>query len=188
MHFHTIDIGGINMNCCNNSTRSCNCHNKSNICSCGWYSVPSCGCSYINSFPQYTPIQPRPRLATGYFINQTSSVASQGVIPLSLSSITGNTQNISSGVNGALLQPGTYSVEYSTTGSSASGVTVGVNLNGITQPQLTQTTTTAATTSTNVAGNGVITITSPNTLLTLNNLGADTATFTNTNLVIKQLV
>lgn len=176
------------MNCCNNSTRSCQ-GNGCNSCSygCGWYSAPNCSNNYC-SYCQPIQTTTTNRLATGYFTSAASTVAANETVPLSGNIIVGNIQNISAGSNGAILQPGTYAVEYSTTGSSASGISVGLKVNGVTQTQFTQSSTLATTTNTNVAGNGVISVTSPNSIVTLFNNGADTTTFTNTNLMIRQVI
>ena len=143
----------------------------------------------INHAPPTTPT-----VNIGYFTNPSAAaIAADAVIPLTLTRQIGS--QITSSGTGALLPTGLYDVSYSLSGTPATTpdptlgtATVGIKLNGNTVPIFTQSASTSATTTPyNISSHGLLEVTSPNSIVTLNNLGADTQNFTDANLVIRKL-
>ncbi|MDE6361388.1 MAG: hypothetical protein K2L53_00245, partial [Clostridia bacterium] len=67
-------------------------------------------------------------------------------------------------------------------------VSVGLRLNGVTAPIFTQRASATSTTDPyNVSSHGIIDVTSPNSILTLANLGAESQNFTDVNLVVRKV-
>ncbi len=180
--------------CSNNSTnfnnQCCSSWSRTNY-GCGWYCCPNCCYALTNNsannLPAPTPNTVMQNIA--YFTNPTASdIATNAVIPVNLSKQIGNA--ITSSGTGVLLQPGTYKVTYSLTGNSQTtgASTVGVQLNGTTLPLLSQSEqVSAAGDNYNLSASGLVTVTSDNSILTLNNLGANTQNFSNVNLVVQKV-
>ncbi len=163
---------------------------------CGWYTCP-CGSNNFFWLPSTVSNQVPPTTRTiniGYFTNPSAtSIATDGIIPLTLSRQIGS--QITSSGTGALLPTGVYDVSYSLSGTPTAApdpapgtAAVGVKLNGNTVPIFTQS---ASTTSTanpyNISSHGILEVTSPSSILTLNNLGEEAQNFTDVNLVIRKL-
>lgn len=184
-------------NCCGcNNGCGCGCGQRTNG-GCGWYTCP---CSGNNNFfwlpstvnDQVPPTTPTVNL--GYFTNPSAAaIASGATIPVNLTRQIG--LQITSSGNGALLPAGTYEVSYSLSGTPVATpetppetVSVGVRLNGVTAPIFTQTASTTSTTDPyNISSHGIIDVTSPNSILTLANLGAESQNFTDVNLVVRKI-
>lgn len=133
---------------------------------------------------------PLPKTANiGYFTNASATaIASQAVIPVNLAKQLGS--SITSSGTGALLQPGVYKVTYSLTGTSTTTgtSTVGLQLNGTTQPLFSQSEQVAtANNPYNLSASGLVTVTEPNSILNLINLGANAQNFSNVNLVVEKV-
>lgn len=124
-----------------------------------------------------------------YFTNPSATgIATQAVIPVNLAKQIGSA--ITSSGTGVLLNKGVYNIGYSLTGGSQTtgASTVGVQLNGTTLPQFSQTEqVSAAGNKYNLSANGLVTVNSDNSILTLNNLGANSQDFTNVNLVVQKV-
>lgn len=189
---------GCNNGCGNFNNGDCGCNQcgqRSNN-GCGWYTCP-CGSNNFFWLPSTVSNQVPPTTRTiniGYFTNPSAtSIATDGIIPLTLSRQIGS--QITSSGTGALLPTGVYDVSYSLSGTPTAApdpapgtAAVGVKLNGNTVPIFTQS---ASTTSTanpyNISSHGILEVTSPSSILTLNNLGEETQNFTDINLVIRKL-
>lgn len=178
---------------CNRNNNSCGC-NRSNSCGCsrsnfgcGWYCCPNSMCSNMPTTPT-TPTMPTVNL--GHFSSASAlAVGANAVIPLTLTRQVGT--DITSSGTGALLQPGTYEVSFALTGTSATTgtTTVGAQLNGVNLPAFSQSTNVATENEPyNLSGVGTIAVTSPNSILNLVNLGANSQDFTDVNLVVKKIV
>lgn len=195
-NFNRFGCGCNNCNSCGCSNNSCGC-NSCNSCSrsrsnfgCGWYCCPnngspSCCCAAMPTTPT-TPSIPVVNLGN-FTAASAPAIASGAVIPLTLTRQVGT--QITSGGTGALLQPGTYEIAYSLTGTSATaGVsTVGAQLNGATIPAFSQSTTVATGDTYSLSGTGTVAVTAANSILNLVNLGANPQDFTNVNLVIRKI-
>lgn len=167
-------------NCCNNSTR-CNCNRY--IPNCSWYTYPQSSFLYPSiRFQNNNSISQ----TIGYFTAPAATVAAAGVIPVSLNRIIGTSQAITSNGSGVVLQPGVYLVNYSATASGEDGASIAVALNGTILPQLSQSSATASVNQ-NVANSGIITVSAPNSVLTLVNNSTATLTLANANLIITKL-
>lgn len=180
--------------CLNNSTnfnnQSFSSWSRTNY-GCGWYCCPNCCYAFANNSVSTLPA-PASNTAVqniAYFTNPTATdIAADAVIPVNLSKQIGNA--ITSSGTGVLLQPGTYKVTYSLTGNSqTTGTsTVGVQLNGTTQPLFSQSEqVSAAGDNYNLSASGLVNVTSDNSILTLNNLGANAQNFSNVNLVVQKV-
>lgn len=179
--------------CANNST---NCNQHQSCCNwsrtnygCGWYCCPNCcnfGSVAANNLP--APV-PTPNTNIAYFTNPSATgIASQAVIPVNLSKQIGSA--ITSSGTGVLLQPGVYKVSYSLTGTSqTTGVsTAGLQLNGTTLPQFSQSEqVSAAGNKYNLSADGLVTVSDANSILNLVNLGANSQDFSNVNLVVQKV-
>lgn len=179
--------------CANNSTNfnsrhSCCGWSKTNY-GCGWYCCPNC-CNFNTLAANNLP-SPIPTVNTNiaYFTNPSAtSIATQTAIPVNLSKQIGSA--ITSSGTGVLLQPGVYKVDYSLTGTSQTTgpSTVGLQLNGTALPQFSQTQqVTAAGDQYNIAANGLVTVSDDNSILNLENLGANSQDFSNVNLVVQKV-
>lgn len=179
--------------CANNSTNfnnhCCSSWSRTNY-GCGWYCCPNC-CNAVNwianNLPSATPNVTTQNIA--YFTNPSATgIASNAVIPVNLSKQIGSA--ITSSGTGVLLQPGTYKVSYSLTGTSqTTGTsTAGLQLNGNTLPQFSQSEqVSAAGDDYNLAADGLVTVTDDNSILNLVNLGANSQDFSNVNLVVQKV-
>lgn len=179
--------------CANNSTnfnsrQSCCGWSRTNY-GCGWYCCPNC-CNFSTLAANNLP-SPIPTVNTNiaYFTNPSAtSIATQTAIPVNLSKQIGSA--ITSSGTGVLLQPGVYKVDYSLTGTSQTTgpSTVGLQLNGTTLPQFSQTQqVSAAGDKYNIAANGLVTVSDDNSILNLENLGANSQDFSNVNLVVQKV-
>ena len=125
--------------------------------------------------PPITPpvVPPVARVNLGHFSAASApAVAANAVIPLTLARQIGT--DVTSSGTGALLQPGTS--------------TVGAQLNGADLPAFSQSTNVAtASTPYNLSGKGTVTVSTPNSILNLVNLGANAQDFTNVNLVVRKI-
>ncbi len=157
---------------------------------CGWYCCPSSPRVTMIVPPQDPSIPPVAAVNLGYFTNASAAgVGANAVIPVTISRQIGT--SITSSGTGALLQPGTYKVDFALTGTSATvgATSVGAQLNGVNIPAFTQSTDVAAANALyNLAGTGTIQVTTPNSILNLVNLGANAQDFTDVNLVVKKIV
>lgn len=190
---------------CGNGCNSCGCGNNRSNGGCGWYTCPCSGNNFFwlpstanNQVPPTTQ-----SINLGHFTNLTTGpVASSAAIPLSLTRQVGTL--ITSSGTGALLPTGLYEVSYSLSGSPtpdtdddasaqpappSQGIsTVGLKLNGVIVPNFTQSASTTTTTAPyNISSHGVLDVTAPNSILTLNNLGNKSQNFTSANLLIRKL-
>lgn len=181
-------------NCSNNSTNLNNCRcsswSRTNY-GCGWYCCPQC-CYALGNVPANNLPVPTPNPVTqniAYFTNPSAAnIAANAVIPVNLSKQIGNA--ITTSGTGVLLQPGTYKVTYSLTGTSQTtgNSTVGVQLNGTTLPLLSQSEQVSASGNNyNLSATGLVTVTQDNSILTLNNLGTNSQNFSNVNLVVQKV-
>lgn len=135
-----------------------------------------------------------PTVNIGYFTNPSAaSIAANGILPVALTRQIG--QQITSSGTGALLPIGVYDVSYALSGTPTAtpetapeSVSVGIKLNGSTIPIFTQSASATSTTAPyNISSHGLLEVTSPNSILTLNNLGASSQNYTDVNLVIRKL-
>ncbi|MDE7336629.1 MAG: hypothetical protein K2N32_00740, partial [Clostridia bacterium] len=165
---------------------SCGC-SRTNF-GCGWYCCPN---SNDHLMPPVMPpvVSPVARINLGHFSAASApAVSANAVIPLTLARQIGT--DVTSSGTGALLQPGTYEVDFALTGTSATvgASTVGAQLNGVALPAFSQSTNVAtANEPYNLSGKGTLTVTTPNSILNLVNLGANAQDFTNVNLVVRKI-
>ena len=176
--------------CGNNNSCGCNsCGCSRTNYGCGWYCCPNSTRPIIPITPPTVP--PTPPVATvnlGHFSNASAAaVGADAVIPVTLARQIGT--DITSSGTGALLQPGTYEVDYALTGTTATAgtTTVGAQLNGVNLPAFSQSTTATANAPYNLAGKGTVVVTTPNSILNLANLGVNAQDFTNVNLVVRKI-
>lgn len=189
--------GGCGCNQCGRNSCGCNsCGCNSCGCSrtnfgCGWYCCPNENSPLFPVIPPITPpvVPPVARINLGHFSAASApAIAANAVIPLTLARQIGT--DVTSSGTGALLQPGTYEVDFALTGTSATvgTSTVGAQLNGADLPAFSQSTNVAtASTPYNLSGKGTVTVSTPNSILNLVNLGANAQDFTNVNLVVKKI-
>ena len=193
---------------CGNNNCGCGCNGQRSNGGCGWYTCPCSGTNNFFWMPSNgnSPVQPTtPALNLGAFGASTATVEPQATIPLSLTTQIG-TQITSSGT-GALVPAGTYEVSYALSGTptpttaAADGddeaaqptpsngiATVGIKLNGVTQPSFTQSASTTTNTQPyNISSQGLLTVSAPNSIITLVNLSAREQTFTEPNLVVRKI-
>ena len=181
--------------CCNNcnNNNSCGCNSRNNSCGCsrsnfgcGWYCCPNAMRPTVPVTPPTTPVA---TVNLGHFNNASApAVGANAVIPLTLARQVGT--DITSSGTGALLQPGTYQIDFALTGTSATTgtSTVGAQLNGVTLPAFSQSETVATANDLyNLSSTGTIAVTAPNSILNLVNLGANAQDFTNANLVVRKI-
>lgn len=140
--------------------------------------------------PITTPTTPAiPTVNFGHFSSASAlAVDADEVIPLTLARQVGT--DITSSGTGALLQPGTYEISFALTGTSATTgrTTVGAQLNGVNLPAFSQSTEVATENLPyNLSGVGTVTVTSPNSILNLVNLGANSQDFTDVNLIVRKI-
>ena len=130
-----------------------------------------------------------PTVNLGHFNSASAlAVGTGAVIPLTLARQVGT--DITSSGTGALLQPGSYEISFALTGTSATTgtTTVGAQLNGVNLPAFSQSTDVAtANVPYNLSGVGTVTVTSPNSILNLVNLGANSQDFTDVNLIVRKI-
>lgn len=188
-----------NSNGCNscgcNNNNGCGCNRQRSNNGCGWYTCPCSNNGNLVWSPS-TPTTPTtPTVNLGYLTNPSAAaIASGATIPLSLTRQIGS--QITSSGSGALLPAGVYEVSYSLSGTpvadpgtSPETVSVGLQLNGVTLPNFTQTASTTSTTDPyNVSAHGIVDVTAPNSILTLANLGASAQNFTGVNLVVRKIL
>lgn len=186
---------GCRNNCCG-CHQCCGCNQRTNG-GCGWYSCPCSDNNFFwlpstvtNQVPPTTPIF----INLGYFTNpNATAITADAVIPVSLTKQIG--LQIASSGTGALLPTGLYEISYSLSATptadsnQASGlVSVGLKLNGVTLPEFTQS---ANATSPNIPYNlsyrGILDVTAPNSILTLNNISVNAQNFADVNLVARKL-
>ena len=178
-----------------NSNNNCGCNRQRSNGGCGWYCCPNSNCNNLVWSPS-TPTTPTtPSVNLGYFTNPSATaIAAGATIPVSLSRQIGS--QITSSGSGALLPAGVYEVSYSlsgtpvaTPGTAPETVSVGLQLNGATLPNFTQSASTTSTTDPyNISAHGIVDVTAPNSILTLANLGASAQNFNDVNLVVRKVL
>ncbi|MDE6758854.1 MAG: hypothetical protein K2J89_06250 [Clostridia bacterium] len=179
---------------CNSCNNSCGCNSRNNSCGCsrsnfgcGWYCCPNSMRLTMPVIPPTTP--PIATVNLGHFNTAGApAIGANAVIPLTLARQVGT--DITSSGTGALLQPGTYEIDFALTGASATTgtTTVGAQLNGVNLPAFSQSTNVATENALyNLSGVGTLSVTTPNSILNLVNLGANSQNFTDVNLVVRKI-